>query len=321
LGELAGQAYVARHFPPAAKARMDELIQSLRASYAQAIRESEWMSAPTQRAALVKLDKFTAKIGYPAKWRDYSALVIQPDDLVGNVRRARAFAHDYEAGKLRRPVDRSEWGMTPQTVNAYYRPTLNEIVFPAAILQPPFFDLAADDAANYGSIGAIIGHEISHGFDDQGRKFDSDGRLHDWWSAADAAEYQARAARLVKQYASFAPLPDVHVNGELTLGENIADLAGLVIAHRAYRIALQGREPPVLDGLTGEQRFFVAYASSWRGKFRDELLREILLSDPHPPYEYRVRGVLQNMPEFYTAFDVRERDGMYLPPSERVKIW
>jgi putative endopeptidase len=321
LGELTGQAYVARHFPPAAKVRMDELIQSLRAAYAQAIRKSEWMSAPTQRAALVKLDKFTAKIGYPAKWRDYSALVIEPDDLLGNVRRARAFAHHYEAGKLRRPVDRSEWGMTPQTVNAYYRPTLNEIVFPAAILQPPFFDLAADDAANYGSIGAIIGHEISHGFDDQGRKFDGDGRLHDWWSAADAAEYQARAARLIKQYGSFAPLPDVRVNGELTLGENIADLAGLVIAHRAYRIALQGREPPVLGGLTGEQRFFVAYAVGWRGKFRDELLREILLSDPHPPYEYRVRGVLQNMPEFYTAFDVRERDGMYLPPSERVKIW
>lgn len=283
LGELAGQAYVARHFPPSAKARMEALIADLRAAYGEAIRELDWMSEDTRRAALEKLDKFTAKIGYPSRWRDYSSLQIRSDDLVGNVRRARSFAHRYEAGKLLRPVDRSEWGMTPQTVNAYYRPAQNEIVFPAAILQPPFFDVAADDAANYGAIGAIIGHEISHGFDDQGRKFDGDGRLRDWWTAADAAQYQARAANLVKQYGAFMPLPDVRVNGELTLGENIADLAGLVIAYRAYRMALRGRESPVIGGLNGEQRFFIAYAIGWRAKFRDAYLREILLSDPHPP--------------------------------------
>jgi endothelin-converting enzyme/putative endopeptidase len=321
LGELVGQAYVARHFPPAAKARMDQLINNLRAACGQAIRELEWMSPTTRQAALLKLDKFTAKIGYPERWRDYSALRIRRDDLIGNVRRAAEFAHRYEAGKLRRAVDRSEWGMTPQTVNAYYRPAQNEIVFPAAILQPPFFDMAADDAANYGAIGAIIGHEISHGFDDQGRKFDGDGRLRDWWTRDDAAKYQAIAVRLVQQYNAFAPLPDVRVNGQLTLGENIADLAGLVMAHRAYSISLQGRESPVIDGHNGEQRLYMSYARAWRSKFRDGMLREILLSDPHPPGEYRVRGVLQNMPEFYAAFDVREGDGMYLPPEARVKIW
>jgi predicted metalloendopeptidase len=321
LGEQLGQAYVARHFPPAAKARMEELIRSLRAAYGQAIRELEWMGPATRQAALAKLDRFTAKVGYPERWRDYSGLRIRRDDLYGNVRRAREFAHHYEAGKLRRPVDRTEWGMTPQTVNAYYRPAQNEIVFPAAILQPPFFDIAADDAANYGAIGAIIGHEISHGFDDQGRKFDGDGRLRDWWTASDTDQYRARTANLVRQYDAFRPLPDVHINGELTLGENIADLAGLVIAHRAYRIALQGREAPVIDGLSGEQRFFIAYTLAWRSKFREGLLREVLLSDPHPPGEYRVRGVLQNMPEFYAVFGVTEGDGMYLPPTDRVKIW
>jgi predicted metalloendopeptidase len=321
LGELAGRAYVEEHFPPAAKERVDALIGALRTACGETLRQLDWMSPPTRAAALAKLEKFTAKIGYPSKWRDYSALEIRPDDLVGNVRRAREFEHRYQAGKLTRPVDRTEWGMTPQTVNAYYRPSQNEIVFPAAILQPPFFDPASDDAVNFGAIGAIIGHEISHGFDDQGRKFDGDGRLRDWWTAEDADKYHARAAVLVKQYSAFAPLPDLHINGELTLGENIADLAGLVIAYRAYRLSLGGKEPPLIAGFTGDQRFFISYALAWRGKFRDEMLREMLLSRPHPPYRYRAQGVLQNMPEFYAAFGVQEGDAMYLSPGERARIW
>lgn len=279
------------------------------------------MSAETKSAALMKLEKFTSKIGFPANWRDYTGLEIKADDLVGNVRRFRKFEHDRQVGKLAKPVDRSEWGMTPQTINAYYRPTMNEIVFPAAILQPPFFDPQADDATNYGSIGAIIGHEFSHGFDDQGRKFDGDGRLMDWWTESDALEYETRSAGLVAQYSEFEPLPDQNINGELTVGENIADLAGLIMAYRAWQILQSGSDTPAMNGFSGDQRFFIGYAQSWRAKQRPEYLTEMLLSDPHSPSRYRVIGALRNMPEFYAAFNVAEGDGMYLPDNERVKIW
>jgi len=279
------------------------------------------MTDDTKRAAQEKLDLFTAKIGYPDKWKDYSTLEIDPADLVGNVRRAHEFEHRVAVAKLARPVDRSEWDMTPQTVNAYYRATLNEIVFPAAILQPPFFDFAADDAFNYGAIGAVIGHEFSHGFDDQGRKFDGHGRLADWWTDRDAREYEARTAKLVEQYNAFRPIPDQAVNGKLTLGENIADLAGLTMAYRAWQILLGGSTPPVIDGFSGQERFFIGYAMTWRSKNRDEYLRETLLSDPHSPPNYRVTGVLQNMPEFYATYGLAAGDGMYIPAGRRVHIW
>jgi len=313
--------YVDRFFPPASKVRMDEMIANLRDAYRQSIDELDWMGKETKTEAQDKLARFTSKIGYPEKWRDYSALEMQPDDLAGNVRSSRVFEHNWHVGKLSEPVDRTEWGMTPQTVNAYYRPTMNEIVFPAAILQPPFFDPDADDAGNYGAIGAVIGHEFSHGFDDQGRKFDGAGLLSDWWTDSDAQEYERRSAGLIAQYDSFQPLGDQNINGELTLGENIADLAGIIVAYRAYQLALNGKEAPVLDGFTGDQRFFIGYAQGWRGKYRDEYLREILLSDPHSPYRYRVIGVLRNVPEFYEAFEVKEGDGMYIADPERVKIW
>lgn len=321
LGEMVGQLYVTRHFPPESKRNVDTMIAKLREAFQQSIDTLEWMSAPTRKAAQAKLAKFTSKIGYPDKWKDYSSLVIDPDDLVGNVRRSSMHIHAREVDKLSKPVDRSEWGMTPQTVNAYYRPTMNEIVFPAAILQGPFFDAAVDDAVNYGAIGSVIGHEFSHGFDDQGRKFDGRGRLTDWWVESDAAEYETRSAGLVSQYEGFQPLPDQNINGALTLGENIADLAGLIVAYRAWKILQQGDEAPVIDGFTGEQRFFIGYAQAWRSKEREEALRAKLLSDPHSPAHYRVIGVLRNMPEFYAAFDVKEGDGMYLPAGERVKIW
>jgi len=321
VGELIGKEYVARHFPPESKARVQELVENLRLAFGASIDELEWMSEATRQEAREKLKKFSYKIGYPDVWRDYSALEIRPDDLAGNVRRARAFEHDRQVAKLGKPVDRSEWGMTPQTVNAYYRPTWNEIVFPAAILQAPFFDPTADDALNYGAIGAVIGHEFSHGFDDQGRKFDGTGRLRDWWTEQDAAEYESRAQGLVDQYSSFQPLPDLAINGELTLGENIADLAGLTMAYRAYEISLDGNPAPIIEGFNAEQRFFIGYAQSWRSQYRDELLREILLSDPHSPARYRVTGVLRNTPEFYRAFAVEAGAGMYLPPNERVQIW
>jgi putative endopeptidase len=279
------------------------------------------MSDATRQAAQAKLEKFTSKIGYPDVWRDYSTLLIDPDDLVGNVRRSNMHRHAREVDKLSKPVDRTEWGMTPQTVNAYYRPTMNEIVFPAAILQGPFFDAGVDDAVNYGAIGSIIGHEFSHGFDDQGRKFDGRGHLEDWWTEADAEEYEGRSTGLVEQYDEFQPLADQNVNGALTLGENIADLAGLTMAYRAWKILQQGKDSPVIDGFTGEQRFFIGYAQAWRKKEREESLRKKLLSDPHAPARYRVIGVLRNVPEFYTAFDVKEGDDMYLPPEQRVKIW
>jgi putative endopeptidase len=321
LGEAVGRAYVERHFPPDSKQRLDRLIENLRAAYRQSIDELEWMSADTKMAAQEKLDKFTSKIGYPDKWRDYSALEITADDLVGNVQRFYEFEHNRQVAKLTQPIDPTEWGMTPQTINAYYRPTMNEIVFPAAILQPPFFDSAADDATNYGSIGAVIGHEFSHGFDDQGRKFDGDGRLRDWWTESDATEYENRSKGLVTQYSAFEPLPDQTINGELTLGENIADLAGVIMAYRAWKILQAGTSTAVIHGFSGDQRFFIGYAQSWRAKQRPEYLTEMLLSDPHSPSRYRVIGALRNMPEFYSAFGVDEGDAMYLSNEERVKIW
>ena len=321
LGEALGKQYVALHFPPESKTRVEGIVEDLRSAFDQAIDELDWMSPATKDAAREKLAKFNYKIGYPDKWRDYSGLEIRRGDLVGNVQRAHAFEHNRQVAKLGKPVDRSEWGMTPQTVNAYYRATANEVVFPAAILQAPFFNPGADDAVNYGAIGAVIGHEFSHGFDDQGRKFDGDGRLRDWWTKADAAEYEARAGGLVAQYAAFSPLPDTAINGELTLGENIADLAGLTVAYRAHEISRAGQPAPVIAGFTAEQRLFIGYARSWRSRYRDELLREILLSDPHSPARYRVIGALQNVPAFYRAFEVTEASGMYLPPDRRVSIW
>jgi len=320
-GEMLGKLYAAEYFPPEYKARMEELVENLRKAYAVAIDELTWMSPETKQAAQKKLQAFNYKIGYPDVWRDYSALTIRADDLAGNVRRANRFEHQRQLGKLLKPVDRSEWGMTPQTVNAYYRPTFNEIVFPAAFLQAPFFDPAADDAHNYAAIGSVIGHEFSHGFDDQGRKFDESGRLRNWWTKQDGRQFEALSQGLVRQYSGFRALPDVNVNGQLTLGENIADLAGLVMAYKAYKMSLNGQPAPVIDGFSAEERFFIGYALTNRSKWREEFLRKILLSDPHSPDRYRVLGVLPHMPEFYETFGVTEGDGMYLPPEKRVKIW
>lgn len=323
LGEAVGEEYVARHFPPAAKARMVELVQNLIEAYRVDIAALDWMTDETKQRAFTKLDKFTPKIGYPDTWRDYSTLTIEPGDLVGNLRAVTAFERDYVFAKIGAPVDRTEWHMTPQTVNAYYNPGMNEIVFPAAILQPPFFDLAADDAVNYGGIGAVIGHEIGHGFDDQGSKYDGDGNLSNWWTDADRDEFEKRTAALIAQYDALVPdeAPDVHVNGALTIGENIGDLGGLTIAFKAYQLSLQGGEPPVLDGFTGYQRVFVGWAQVWRHKTRPEEARQRIAVDPHSPAEFRCNQVVKNLVEFYEAFDVREGDALYLPEDERVRIW
>jgi len=321
IGEVVGKVYVSRHFPPEAKERMEELVRNLVRAYELSIKELDWMGDETRAQALDKLSKFTPKIGYPDDWRDYASLEIYPDDLVGNMRRSSLFVYDYELARQGGPVDRGEWGMTPQTVNAYYNPPLNEIVFPAAILQPPFFDLDADDAVNYGSIGAVIGHEIGHGFDDKGSTFDGDGILRNWWTEDDRAEFEKRTSQLVEQYSAFRPFDDLAVNGEFTLGENIGDLGGLSIALRAYELSLDGEAAPVLDGYTGVQRVFIGYAQGWRGIQRDEAMREQINTDPHSPREYRVNGVVRNVPEWYEAFDVSEEDKLYLPPEERVKIW
>ncbi len=323
MGEAVGKLYVEKHFPPAAKARMQELVDNLIAAYRESISGLDWMSPETRAKALEKMGKFHPKIGYPDVWRDYSKLEIKADDLLGNVRRSNAFENDRDFAKLGGPIDRTEWGMTPHTVNAYYNPTLNEIVFPAAILQPPFFDLAADDAVNYGAIGAVIGHEIGHGFDDQGSKSDGDGNMVDWWTDADRKEFEARAKKLIEQYDGFEPkqLPGQKVNGALTIGENIGDLGGLSIAYKAYRKSLDGKEAPVIDGLTGDQRFFLGWAQAWRTKFRDAELARRLATDPHSPAEFRCNGVLRNLPEFYSAFGVKEGDGLFLAPEGRVRIW
>jgi predicted metalloendopeptidase len=321
LGEMLGRLYVERHFKPEAKARMEQLVENLRTAFREGIDRLEWMSPDTRGQAREKLARFRAKVGYPATWRDYSRVQVLADDLVGNLTRAFLAESEHRLGRVGRPVDPERWAMTPQTVNAYYNPVRNEIVFPAAILQPPFFDLEADDAANYGAIGAIIGHEMGHGFDDQGRRFDAAGALRDWWAPHDAGEYVRRATRLVEQYARFEPLPGLRVNGELTLGENIGDLTGIVLAYRAYKLALQGKPAPVIDGLSGDQRFFFAWAQAWRGKQRDEALRQQVLTNPHSPERYRANGPLRNMPEFYAAFGVQPGEGMFLPPEERTAIW
>ncbi len=323
LGEAVGQLYVAKHFPPEAKARMKELVANLVEAYRESIQSLDWMSDETKAKALAKLDKFTPKIGYPDKWRDYSGLEIKADDLLGNTQRSDAFELDFNLAKLGKPVDRDEWHMTPQTVNAYYNPSMNEIVFPAAILQPPFFGLDSDDAVNYGGIGAVIGHEIGHGFDDQGSKSDGDGNLVNWWTESDRQEFEKRTGTLINQYSSFEPeqLPGEKVNGALTIGENIGDLGGLTIAYKAYLRSLDGKEAPVLDGLTGPQRFFVGYGQIWRAKFRDAALRQRLATDPHSPGEFRCNGPLSNFNEFYQAFEVKEGDKLYLPPEQRVSIW
>ena len=323
LGEAVGKLYVERHFPADAKARMQELVANLQEAYRRNISDLDWMSPETRQAALRKLEKFTPKIGYPDKWRDYSAVTISRDDLVGNYRSGYAAEYDRDLAKLGGPVDRDEWFMTPQTVNAYYNPGMNEIVFPAAILQPPFFDAAADDAANYGGIGAVIGHEIGHGFDDQGAKYDGDGNMVDWWTDDDRTEFGKRTKALIEQYNEFEPkaLPGHSVNGEFTIGENIGDLGGLSIAIAAYRIATDGSEPEVLDGLTGLQRVFFGWAQVWRTKARDaEALRRLAV-DPHSPPEFRCNGVVRNLDTFHDAFDVQPGDALYLDPEERVKIW
>ncbi|MBV6759253.1 M13 family metallopeptidase [Rhodococcus opacus] len=323
LGEAVGKLYVERHFPADAKARMQELVANLQEAYRRNISDLEWMSPETRQAALRKLEKFTPKIGYPDKWRDYSAVTISRDDLVGNYRSGYAAEYDRDLAKLGGPVDRDEWFMTPQTVNAYYNPGMNEIVFPAAILQPPFFDAAADDAANYGGIGAVIGHEIGHGFDDQGAKYDGDGNMIDWWTDDDRTEFGKRTKALIEQYNAFEPkaLPGHTVNGEFTIGENIGDLGGLSIAIAAYRIATDGSDPEVLDGLTGIQRVFFGWAQVWRTKARDaEALRRLAV-DPHSPPEFRCNGVIRNLDTFHDAFDVQPGDALYLDPEKRVKIW
>ena len=321
LGEAVGKLYVERNFKPEAKARMDEMVRNLREAYRVGIDSLEWMSPATKEQAKAKLAAFTVKIAYPDKWRDYSKLEIRRDDLVGNLRRASEFRYADMVSQLGKPVDRTRWGMTPQTVNAYYNASNNEIVFPAAILQPPFFDVNADDAVNYGAIGAVIGHEIGHGFDDQGRKSDGEGNLRDWWTADDAKSFDARTTRLGAQYDALSPLEGMHVNGKLTMGENIGDLSGLAQAYRAYRISLEGKEAPVIGGFTGDQRFFMGFAQIWRTKFRDEALRQRLLSDPHSPGQYRALVPLTNNDVFQRVWNVKPGDRMYLPPEARVKIW
>lgn len=321
LGFMVGKLYVEKHFKPEAKERMDQLIKNLRVAFEQSINELEWMSAETKLQAQEKLKKFNTKIGYPDVWRDYSCVTISPDDLFGNMQRSNACEYQRMIGRLGQPVDRTEWGMTPQTVNAYYSPTMNEIVFPAAILQPPFFNVDADDAVNYGAIGGVIGHEFTHGFDDQGRQSDGDGNLRDWWTPADAEQFKKRAQLMIDQYSAFNPIDDLRLQGALGLGENIADLGGLTVAYRAYQNSLQGKPAPVIDGFTGEKRFFIGWAQVWRTKFRDEALRQQVITGPHSPGMYRVLGVLSNMPEFYQAYDVKPGDGMYRSEEERVKIW
>ncbi len=321
MGEAIGAAYVARHFPPEAKLRMDQLVRNLLAAFDRGIDSLEWMGAPTRAEAHTKLGKIRVKIAYPDKWRDYSRLEIRRDDLLGNVMRYNEFEWDWQAARAGQPKDPDEWFMTPQTVNAYYLPTNNEIVFPAAFLQPPLFNMQADDAVNYGAIGSVIGHEISHGFDDRGRQYDGDGNLRDWWTPEDNEKFKQRAAGLVRQYSSFQALPDLNVNGELTLGENIGDLSGAAVAYSAYKSSLGGAEATVIDGYTGVQRFFLGYAQAWRGKWREGLLREVVLTNPHSPNEFGANGVVANMDEFYEAFGVREGDRLWRPAAERVKIW
>jgi putative endopeptidase len=321
LGEAVGEVYVARYFPPESKAKMEALIANLRTALGHRIERLEWMSPQTKAEALKKLANFDVQVGYPKKWRDYSALVIRADDLYGNVQRSQAFEWAYQRERLHKPVDKDEWLMTPQTVNAYNNPDFNEVVFPAAILQPPFFNPNADPAVNYGAIGAVIGHEMTHGFDDQGRKYDANGRLSDWWTAEDAKKFQARTDQLGASYEKIDILPDAHINGKLTMGENIADLGGILTALDAYHESLHGQPAPVIDGLTGDQRFFLGFAQIWRGKTRADALRQQMVTDPHSPEKARVDGVVPNVDAWYKAFDVKPGDKLYRSPEDRTRIW
>ena len=320
-GELLGKLYVDKYFPVDSQRRMEKLVANLLAAYRESIETNEWMGPATKKEAQAKLATIAPKIGYPKRWRSYDSLLIRRDDLVGNVMRARAFEFERNIGKLGKPVDRDEWFMTPQTVNAFYNPSLNEIVFPAARLQPPFFDPKADDAVNYGAIGAVIGHEISHGFDDWGSQYDGNGNLRDWWTAEDRKRFNELTKILVSQYSAFSPLPGYTVNGELTLGENIADNAGLEIAYKAYRRSLGGTTAPVIDGMSGDERFFAGFAQSRRGKTRDAALLSQIKSDEHSPDEFRVNGAVRNNRAFYSTYGVKPGDKMYLPPEQRVSIW
>ncbi len=321
LGEVVGKVYVKKHFPAEAKERMTKLVGNLIEAYKSSINELDWMGAETKMQALDKLSKFTPKIGYPDKWKDYSAVAITKDNLVANIQSSQLANHKEQVGRIGKPIDKTAWQMTPQTVNAYYDPTKNEIVFPAAILQPPYFDLNADDAVNYGAIGAIIGHEIGHGFDDQGSTFNGDGVLKDWWTEKDKEEFKKRTSALVSQYNEFKVFPDLNVNGEFTLGENIGDLGGLSIALKAYKMSLNGKEEPVMDGFTGTQRVFMGWAQGWLNKAREQSLRMQVNTDPHSPALFRVNGVVRNIPAFYDAFGIKPGDSLYLAPDKRVKIW
>jgi putative endopeptidase len=321
IGESVGRVYVARYFPPESKAKMDALVGDIRIALHARIEKLPWMGDETKAKALEKLSKFTVKIGYPATWRDYSKLTLKRDDLYGDVIRSSQYEWRRDVGRLNGPVDKAEWGMTPHTVNAYYNPSNNEIVFPAAILQAPFFDPDADPAINYGGIGGVIGHEISHGFDDQGRKSDGDGVLRDWWTGEDAAKFKVQADRLGAQYSAFEPLPGSHVQGGLTMGENIGDMGGLSLALDAYHASLKGQPAPVIDGLTGDQRVFLGWAQVWREKIRDEALRQLVVTNPHSPALYRVNGTIRNVEGWYAAFDVKPGDKLYVPPEQRVRIW
>ncbi|MGQ3110862.1 MAG: M13 family metallopeptidase [Brevundimonas sp.] len=321
LGEAAGRLYVAQYFPAESKAKMEELVANLRTALSHRIDNLSWMGAETKAAAQEKLRKFTVKIGYPEKWRDYSGLQIRADDLFGNGQRMGEFMWNYQLNRLNEPVDKAEWGMTPQTVNAYYNSANNEIVFPAAILQPPFFDPTADPAVNYGGIGGVIGHEIGHGFDDQGSKSDGDGVLRNWWTAEDKANFEALTKRLGAQYDAYEPLPGFHVQGGLTMGENIGDASGVAVGLEAYHLSLNGQPAPVLDGLTGDQRFFLGWAQVWQSKYRDEALKQQVATDPHSPAMFRVIGPLRNVDAWYDAYGVKEGDHYYLPSDQRVRIW
>ncbi|NOU58619.1 M13 family peptidase [Marinifilum sp. JC070] len=321
LGEAVGQLYVEKYFPPEAKERMDKLVENLKVALRGRIEKLEWMSDETRVEALAKLNSFGVKIGYPSKWEDYSKLEVSTDSYIQNLWRAARFQDAKNIAKLGQPVDLEKWSMTPQTVNAYYHPLLNEVVFPAAILQPPFFYLDGDDAVNYGAIGVVIGHEMTHGFDDSGRRFDKDGNMRDWWTPEDTEKFNARAEKLVEQFNGFYAFEDLHVDGKLTLGENIADYGGLTVALEAYKMALNGEQPEDIDGFTNMQRFFLAYSKVWRGNTRDKYLRKLIKEDVHSPGKYRVNGGLFNIPEFYEAFEISETDPLYRSEEQRAVIW
>ncbi len=321
LGELVGQLYVEKHFQPIAKKRMNELVDNLKRAFAQRIKSRDWMSEGTKRQALEKLSLFTTKIGYPDEWKDYDKLTIDGGVLADHLIAAAKFEYQRDLDKLGAPIDRNEWHMTPQTINAYYSPTMNEIVFPAAILQPPFFNLAAYDAVNYGGIGAVIGHELSHGFDDKGSQYDGKGNLRMWWTEEDRKEFERRAGSLATQYSEFEPVEGNFVNGEFTLGENIGDLGGLSVSYAAYQLSLDGKEAPVVDGLTGDQRFFLSWSQVWRRLYREPELLRRLVTDPHSPSEFRVNGIVRNMDAWYKAFGIKPESKLYLTPEERVRIW